>query len=143
MKRSIFPILLVLSLFVVGTAVAGGDVPDLKGTWVGSDLQGMKIGKDDPKHHEPDSKSDGVHTIEFTLNIESQKGRLLKGTHSSKTNKERVLGVISSDNKSFYLVDEDSHFVGKLLAPDKFELIWMEVHPSTQGVSHAIYTKKK
>ncbi len=75
--------------------------------------------------------------------IGSQDGRVFTGTHASAMNTEEIVGVIRSDNKSIYIVDEDSHFLGELIGPDKFELVWMEAQPTGFGAGHNIYARKK
>jgi hypothetical protein len=142
MRASMLAVLVTIALVIPGLVMAAGDVPDLRGTWTGH-LVGMKHGKGDPKSHRVDKGLRKLTAVDMTLKIDFQEGRVFSGTHSSAKNKETVIGVIRSDNKSVVMTDDDSFFFGKLLAPDKLELVWSEVEYPEHGAGIAIYSKKK
>ena len=141
MRTSILALLVAICLAIPSVAISGDNVPNLKGTWKGTSY-GIKYGKDKLHWHRP-SDAGKVTPVDFTLTIDFQKGRVFSGTKASARDKERLLGVICADNKTIGIVDEDSYHFGKLLAPDKLEIVYMEARPPAQGVSHAIYTRKK
>lgn len=141
MRTSILALLIAICLTIPGIAISGEKVPNLKGTWKGTSY-GMKYGKDDLHWHRP-SAPGKVSAVDLTLTIDFQNGRVFSGTKASARDKERILGVICADNKSIGMTDQDSYHFGKLLAPDKLEIVWMEVRPPVQGVSHAVYDRKK
>ncbi len=125
----------IISLFGCGT-------PNMKGTWTGASV-GIKHGKTDAISHKEKHQLAEVHSLDMILEIKEQNDRLIEGTHKSPQAKERIIGVIAEDNKSIYFTDEDSFFFGKLLGPNKLEMIYMEVDHPTHGIARAIYTRKK
>ncbi len=141
MQRAILAAITAI-LFIIPVVAVAGEAPDLTGTWTGKSV-GIKHGKTDAKAHKDEADLGKVSSLDMTLTIKSQDGRVFTGTHGSPKFSERILGVVSVDNKSLYLVDEDNHYFGKILGPDKLEMVYMEVDHPTQGVAHAIYTKQK
>lgn len=130
------------ALFLLPGMAQAGDFPDLKGTWSGPSM-GIRIG-DDPVPHKDPANEGKVSPTEMTLIIESQEKGVFQGKHKSKRNEERIIGVICSDGKSIFMVDEDSYFTGKIASKDKLEVVWMEVHPGkAHGIARTVYTKKK
>jgi hypothetical protein len=119
-----------------------GAIPDLKGKWVGQ-TEGIKYGKGDPKGHRNESKPGEVTRLEFTMSFEFQEGRVFSGTRSSKRNSERFIGVIRSDNKTIYIIDEDGYISGHLLSKNKMELIYREVMHPVQVVHIGIFERKQ
>ena len=141
MRTSLLALLVAISLTVPLLAIAGDDIPDLKGTWTGK-FSSIKYGKGDPKAHIAEKDLGKLSSMDFTLIIDFQEGRVFSGTQASAKNKERIVGVIRSDNKRICITDEDSFFFAELLAPDKLEIVWMEVQSPVHAVGHAVYTKK-
>jgi effector-binding domain-containing protein len=68
------------------------------------------------------------NTSDEMLIINEQKGRRFAGTWGEKANgktevNENIIGVIGYDNITFYMVDEDSFFEGRLQSPAEMEFI--------------------
>jgi hypothetical protein len=93
----------------LSAALAGS--PDLKGQWAG-------------KGDEVNAKNEFFQR-DLTISILDQNGRLFWGTvsHPATGTTEKFIGVIRSDNKTFYLVDVDDQGMaeGEILGPDQIE----------------------
>lgn len=142
MRRVIISILVTAIVVFPVLLFAGSDIPNLKGKWTGK-TYGIKYGKGDPKAHKKDSELEKPGELVFTMAIDFQDKRVFSGIRSSSRNSERILGVISSDNKTLYFVDEDGYLDGRLLGKDKMEVVYREVHPSTHVISICIYDRIK
>jgi hypothetical protein len=137
-----FTVLIAMVCLLGPGMVFAADYPDLKGTWSGPSM-GIRIG-DDPVPHKDPKAAGKVSPVEMTLIIESQEKGVFQGKHKSKRNEERIIGVICSEGKTLFMVDEDSYFTGKIVSKDKLEVVWMEVHPGkSHGIARTVYTKKK
>ncbi|MEJ2716901.1 MAG: hypothetical protein P8182_07145, partial [Deltaproteobacteria bacterium] len=87
MRSCILVVFVTIAFVIPSLAIAAGDVPNLKGTWTGK-LVGMKHGKGDPKSHRTDQGLRKLTTVDMTLTIDFQQGRVFSGTHSSAKTKE-------------------------------------------------------
>lgn len=54
---------------------------------------------------------------------------------------EMVLGVLSSDNKTVNIVDEDGYYWGEMLSPTKVELFYQEVDMEGMVAASGIFNK--
>ncbi len=126
------------------SAFAEDAVPDLKGVWEGTTYS-IKYhpSSGHEMEHRPAGHSGEVLPIKFTFTIDFQDKRIFTGILASATFKETIAGAISLDNQSLYLTDQDSTFFGKILSPDRFELIWTAVETPAHGVGHGVFVKKK
>jgi hypothetical protein len=82
---------------------------------------------------------------ENTLVIEEQNGTRFVGKLIPAENPlaaEVVLGVISSDNESITLVDEDGYLWGWMISPTEVELFDQEVDMDSLAVGGGIFTKE-
>lgn len=140
MRKDILALLTIILLMVPGLAVSA-EYPDLKGEWSGPSM-GIRFG-DDPVPHKDPANVGKVSPTQMTLLIESQDKGVFMGKHKSKRNEERIIGVICSDGKTIFMVDEDSYFTGKIISENQLEVVWMEVHPGkSHGIARTVYTKK-
>lgn len=134
-------IVFVLSMSV--TALAGSEIPDLKGEWV-MKAQSVIHSKTDamqPKRHVDVRK--GHADIDFILTIDKQDGFRFSGVKSSKKRKETVSGVIGFDNKSVYMVDDDGIMLCRIVGPDKMEQIYLHITEHRSVANRAIMTRKR
>lgn len=141
MKKVIVGI--VLLAFWVGASLsfAESGIPNLVGTWSVKAEGGVitKGGAAGAKTH---------HSGEFsTINAEAvvtkQQGRVLHGTFTSPKATESFIAVISMDNKSFFLADEDGIMEGKIVNKDKINIVYRHVTPTDTVVAVGIWTRKK
>jgi hypothetical protein len=135
-----------LSVVVVaataGAAVAQSGIPDLRGTWKG-ESETIVLGGGNPHHHAP-----GAHPTEpryssvpFTLTIDKQNGRRFSGVFASARSRETVVAVLSRAG-TIYMVDDDGHSWGTLLAPDRMELCYLHLGSTTRLASCVELTKQ-
>ena len=132
-----------LVMTITLTAFAGSDIPNLKGTWVVK-VQGVlhdKLDEMQPKRHIDARK--GNFAIDFTLTIDKQEGFRFSGVKSSAKRKETMSGVIGFDNKSVYIVDDDTMMFGQMVAPDKMEQVWIHITKHRSSASRGLATRKR
>jgi len=139
--RDFAPITAAVLLSMAAPAVAADDVPNLVGAWVGHAIGGVVQGKlghldpsEAPMHLDP--------AKEWTVTIESQDGRGFIGTWSSSANSEVLIGVIRSDNKTLYMVDEDSYFDVILLDENRMESCARETQQGSMVAACHILERK-
>lgn len=106
-------------------ASADEAVPQLTGTWKGTNTGGARYGAathgkflETPTFTEP--------TQQWTLVVEKQEGRGLIGTWSGSAKVEKMLGAIRADNKTVVFADEDTYHSAILLSDRKMELCGQE-----------------
>jgi hypothetical protein len=130
----------ILAIFAATPCLAGPSVPDLKGTWTGTNY-GMVAGH---TPHTEKRKMDQVKTLDLTLTIkiDKQEGARFAGIKTSKKYSERVVGVIAPDNKTIYMVDEDGYFDGRLTPDNKLELCYRHTNRYGLVAACTVYTKK-
>jgi len=117
-----------LAIAVLATsAPAGAKDIDLEGIWSGKVEAGVSHGI---QGHEPhvSEPTFGNYELTFTLEILEQEGRALIGTWSSADHSERIFGVLRRNDTDIIMVDEDSHFDGRLLSASSMELCLAETH---------------
>ena len=73
--------------------------------------------------------------------IDKQDGRRFSGTFSSARSTETVIGVVSRAG-TIYIVDDDAHCWGTLLAPNRMELCYLHQAPTTRIASCTEMTKQ-
>ena len=135
----------IVANFAIGEAAAQSII-DLKGTWVGT-FQGIMDGP--AAHHPvpdaPGSKPAGrFHLGEqpFTFKIEGQDGRRFWGTVGSPHRAERLIGSVSMNGKSIYMVDDDGYLDGTVVDATTLEVCYRQVGTATTGVSCGSIQKK-
>jgi hypothetical protein len=143
MAKILASILVLAALLLVPVVAGAEDVPDLVGNWTGVHY-GVRLGSSD---YSPETSSEDLSYRDegyFTLIIEEQNGQRFAGeriSNANPENSEAILGVISFDNETVYMVDEDGYFDGKLISATEMELVYREVDPEGMIVSIGRYTK--
>jgi hypothetical protein len=143
MIKILASILVLAALLLVPVVAGAEDVPDLVGNWTGVHY-GVRLGSSD---YSPETSSEDLSYRDegyFTLIIEEQNGQRFAGeriSNANPENSEAILGVISFDNETVYMVDEDGYFDGKLISATEMELVYREVDPEGMIVSIGRYTK--
>ncbi len=138
MKKEIASLMVLLALCIPALAV---DMPDMVGNWTGTS-NGVGFLKNT---HWMTSGNASYYEAENTLIIEEQNGTRFVGKMISVENPlqtETVLGIISSDNESITLVDEDGYLWGVVLSPTEIELFDQSVDKDSMSVSAGIFTKE-
>lgn len=138
MKKEIASLLVLLAFCIPALAA---DMPDMVGNWTGT-FSGVAWLKntDYQATGEVDYWED-----EYTLVIEEQNGTRFAGKITRDQNPlatEVVLGIISSDNESLTLVDEDGYMWGEMISPIEVELFYQIVDADYMDVNAGIFTKE-
>ena len=136
---TVFTIGLVASM--TGTGAAQSAVPDLRGTWKGTS-ETIVLGTGNPHHASATPPAEPrLTSVPFTLTINKQDGRRFSGTFSSARSTETVIAVISRAG-TIYLVDDDGHAWGTLLAPNRMELCYLHLSAAARVASCTELTKQ-
>ena len=133
-------IALVLLLAICIPAMAA-ELPDLTGNWSGvMDY----VGYDKNTAWLPNETVSYWPGGEVSLNITEQNGRLFSGTmipNGSPLSVEVVLGVLSVDNESITMVDENGYLWGSVISPTEIELNYQEVCIEGMVVGNGVFKK--
>ena len=141
MKKISISVILLLVLFGMGICFADSDIPNLVGTWTtqaqgGVILKGAKYGtKTHPRGEFSTLKGEWIVT--------KQEGRVLHGTFTSPRATEKFVAVISMDNKSLYLADEDGFLDGQIVNQDQMNFIYRHSGASDTVVAVGTMMRKK
>lgn len=114
-------------------------IPNLVGTWK-VDTVGATILHSDqysPKSHHTKQFS----TLQAEAIIQRQEGRRFIGIFKSPRYTEKIAGVISPDGKEFFYVDEDGFLDGKIINPNKMEVVYRHISKSESVVASGTYTR--
>ena len=142
--RSIMVLVLLLALCVPAMAQMENKtmmMPDMVGKWTGvMDA----VGWDKNTAWMPNETVSYWPGGEMTLTVKEQKGAMFSGEMvptMSPRSKEIVLGVISSDNQSITMVDENGYLWGYMNSPTEMELSYQEVVMDGMEVASGILKK--
>jgi hypothetical protein len=133
--------IVVLAALTTATAAqAETAIPDLRGTWKG-ESETIIRGAGNPHHAAPSQSEPRLNSVAFTLTVDRQDGRRFSGTFSSARGTDPVIAVISRSG-AIYMVDDDGYTVGTMLAPNRVELCYMMLSPTTRIASCTELTKQ-
>ena len=130
----------VLLLAICIPAVAG-ELPDLTGNWSGVMDH---VGYDKNTAWLPNETVSYWPGGEVSLNIAEQNGRSFSGMmipSGSPLSVEVVLGVLSVDNESITMVDENGYLWGRVISPTEIELNYQEVCIEGMVVGNGVFKK--
>ena len=132
-----------LILVAIGTALAGSEIPDLKGKWVWTEhaVRHFRSSELPAKTHM--QSKDRFADIAFTMTIDKQEGFRFSGTKTSKKWTERISGVIGFDNKTVYMVDDNGFLRCSLVSPDKMQLVYLHITKDNSVASRGIMVRQK
>ncbi len=124
--KAIIPAFIVAALMLATIGLTVGTIPNLVGNWTGPS-QGYQNGQGFLNTSES-----GI----ITMMISEQNGRVFNGTFIiNATAEHKVIspmnegfsGVIASDNKTFYLAENERGYdIGNLISNDKAEVYYIE-----------------
>jgi hypothetical protein len=139
MMRELASIAVLLALCIPALAV---DMPDMVGNWTGTFYGvGWLKNTDYQTTGKPDYWEDT-----YRLSIEEQNGTRFAGKITRVQNplaSEVLLGIISSDNKSIALVDEDGYLWGWMNSPTEMDLSAQVVDIDYMDLYEGIFTKEQ
>ena len=136
--KKIIALVLLLAFCIPAMAA---DLPDLTGNWLGVMDH---VGYDKNTAWLPNETVSYWPGGEVSLNITEQNGRLFSGTmipSESPLSVEVVLGVLSVDNESITMVDENGYLWGNVISPTEIELNYQEVCIEGMVVGNGVFKK--
>jgi hypothetical protein len=122
------------------SAVAETAIPDLRGTWKGNS-ETIILGTGSSHHDASATAEPRLNSVAFTMTIDKQDGRRFSGTFSSDRASEKVIAVVSRGG-AIYMVDDDGHDIGTMLAPNRMELCYFKQSPASRIASCTELTKQ-
>ena len=143
--RNVMVLVLLLALCIPAAMAQAENktmmMPDMVGKWTGV-MDAMGWAKNTAwMPNETVSYWPGSET---TLTVTEQKGNMFSGEMvptMSPGSKEIVLGIISSDNQSIAMVDENGYLWGYMNSPTELELSYQEVGMDGMEVASGIFKK--
>ena len=128
------------TIVAAAPAMAETAIPDLRGTWKGIS-ESIILGAGNSHHEDSATAEPQSASVAFTMTIDKQDGRRFSGTFSSARASEKVIAVVSRSG-AFYMVDDDGHNIGTMLAPDRMELCYLKQSPASRIASCTELTKQ-
>ena len=117
------------------------DMPDLMGNWSGvMDF----VGYDKNTAWQPNETVSYWPSEGWSLNITEQKGRSFSGMmvpKGSPRSKEVILGILSPDNESITMVDENGYLWGYVNSSTEIVLNYQEVNLEGMTVGGGVFKK--
>lgn len=117
------------------------ELPDLKGNWTGvMDF----VGYDKNTAWQPNETVSYWPGEGWNLTITEQNGRSFSGMmipKGSPRSEEVILGVLSQDNESITIVDENGMLWGSVNSPTEIELYYQEVGIDGMAVGGGVFKK--
>ena len=141
MRKHVCLSIICLLVFSGSFVCAESNIPNLVGKWKVVADGGVLIKGD--KVSEETHRETSFSKLVAEVVVEEQKGRVFKGYFKTKKAKEKIVGVIGFDNKTLYHVDHDGFVLGKLVTPDKVELVYLHAKPSDSVAAIATWERIK
>lgn len=137
-----------VALLIAGSAAAqtAGPPANLVGTWKGHN-EALVDGP--ATHHPPDAKGQpaGRYRLrqqQITYKIEGQDGRRFWGTMSSEHQANtRLLGTLSHDGKTIYLVSKEGYLDGQIIDGDTIETCYRHAVPESAVIGCNLMKREK
>jgi hypothetical protein len=139
MRHAAASLLLVTVLFI-GRPLDAQSPVDLRGSWSGTAV-GVVAGELAHSGSTPLGEPK-FSSLEWTMVIEKQDGRRLTGKRVSARATESLIGVLSVDNATAYMVDEGGTLIVRLISKTTLEACYMEVTPKTRVATCTMMRKK-
>jgi hypothetical protein len=120
---------------------------DMKGTWTGTNM-GLVDGG--PATHHPSGVQMApagpyrLHTQKFTYKFDGQDGRHFWGTMSSESRANiRMLGALSVNGKSIYMVSKEGYLDGEIIDADTIEMCYRHALPESAVIGCNVMKRQK
>ena len=140
MSKIIASIAMLATIVATSSATAENAIPNLLGTWKGSS-ETIILGAGNSHHDVAATDEPKLNSVAFTMTIDKQDGRRFSGTFSSARASEKVIAVVSHSG-TIYMVDDDGHEIGTMLAPNRMELCYLKQSPASRVASCTDLTKQ-
>ena len=138
--RGTIGIALALGLLLAPASAFAQQVPDLKGTWKGTN-EAVVLGSG-PHHQEGARAEPRTSSQEVTMTVAGQEGRRFWGEFATATDKEPVLGIIGSDGSSIYMADPDGYILGSLTDDGQMDLCYLRAGSDLTVAACALLRKE-
>jgi hypothetical protein len=134
--------LAILSLVLVNivSAQSRAKKPDLLGSWKCSS-EGLLLG--DGSHAIAPTETPTAVGKNMLYVFESQEGNKVFGTKTSDKHSEPVLGIISFNNRSVELVDEDGYITWSIIDKKRATAIYRKASPTALVIIRSRCRKQK
>lgn len=143
MRTSVFWIASLLVVMISVTVAAQSDVPDLRGTWVGTHHGVRHYRSPEPRAQTHHKAQTPFPEIPFTLKIDKQEGFRFSGTKFSEQWSESISGVIGFDNKTVYMADDNGFLFCRLVSHNKMEQIYLHIAPEHSAAARGIMVRQR
>jgi len=134
-------IIIAMLLLALCLPAMAEDMPDLMGNWSGvMDF----VGYDKNTAWQPNETVSYWPSEGWNLTITEQNGRSFSGMMVPKRSPrsvEVVLGILSADNESITIVDENGYLWGYVKSPTEIELYYQEVGIEAMAVGGGVFKK--
>jgi hypothetical protein len=137
--RHVAASLLLLVVLFVGQPLDAQAPVDLRGSWTGTAV-GIVSGEAAPGASTPGEPK--FASLEWTMVIDKQDGRRLVGKRMSAGATESLIGVLSVDNATVYMVDDDNILIVRLISKTSLEACDLEVTAKTPVATCTLMRKK-
>jgi len=139
MRYAAMSLLLVTVLFI-GQPLDAQSAVDLRGSWSGTSAA---VAAGELTHSESTPLGEPKFaSVAWTIVIERQDGRRLIGKRMSARATESLIGVLSVDNATAYMVDEDGTLIVRLISKTSLEACYTEVTAKSRVASCTVMRKK-
>ena len=109
------------------------DPPKLVGTWKGV-AQVVQIGANPYRVSEGNGPQFPASGLEFTFTITEQQGNRFAGTATGGRLSETLIGAISPDNRSGFVLDNDGEYAFTIRDAETLDLCYRHSYPSGRVV---------
>ncbi|MET0745318.1 MAG: hypothetical protein ABWY78_18250 [Microvirga sp.] len=109
------------------------DPVKLVGTWKGT-AQVVQIGANPYRVSEGNGPQFPANGLEFTFSITEQQGNRFAGTATGGRLSETLIGAISPDNRSGYILDNDGEYAFTIRDAETLDLCYRHSYPSGRVV---------
>jgi len=138
--RHVAASLLLATVLFIGQPLDAQSPVDLRGSW-SSTAVGVVAGELTHGGATPLGQP-RFSSLEWTMVIEKQDGRRLTGKRVSARATESLIGVLSVDNATAYVVDEDGTMIARLISKTSLEACYREVTAKSRVATCTLMKKK-
>jgi hypothetical protein len=141
--RSILRSVALFSLLIGTTAAYAADPPNVVGNWIVTDYEGVAVGASSHRQVDDPNEVRFKSASAATYEIVEQDGRRLVGKRVSSRQEEQLPGIITFDNTSFYMADDDQIFIGEILSANELQLCGIKYGASAIGANRALLERQQ
>jgi hypothetical protein len=135
------------ALFASTAVAQTAPVFNMKGTWMGTNVGLIDGGP--ATHHPPGVQTAPagpyrLHTQKFTYRFDGQEGRHFWGTMGSENQANiRMLGALSANGKTIYMVSKEGHLDGEVIDADTIEMCYRHANEKSAVIGCNVMKRQK